>query len=701
MADNATPDISPVASTTSTATHGLSSYQSPSPVTTTTTNPTPSNAQSIVANSSHLLEDPKMRDILISDVGVESLVARLKQSVISAKELAGYTKKRAAIEADRVADANKLGRHTKDAMRRDGGRQGTLVRQFDELIDANERIMDAVSVFVTALHAMHDELSELAKKNEKSRKALKESSMRDEKNLIEAEQNAEKARSKYVSLCEEMERLKDPNKGAKFGFNKKNTPQHEQELQTKINSAESEYRQRVYTAEKQRKDLVNQIRPQNVRKLMNHIMECDSGISLQLQKYSTLNEILALNSGFIVSPLKPVGSTTAPLSMKEMAAKIDDELDFYNDVLKIPTVRKQLNRPEVRFIQHPLMSSVNSYGNSSSGAGAGGLHKTSTNTNSYAANSFNSPPPTTTNTFSSPSTIATTASTAAPVRAEPTNRNSMIIPSMSSSIAPSIAPVPAAAPAATPIAMPVAMPSASPVASPAPNFSEPANQSQLSLPAYHEAPDPAPAPTSQVVPSFGTDLATLMELENPDDPTMIPRVVSQCVTAIDKFGADSLGIYRTEGDPVQVQTLKQLFDTDPANVDLSQPAKYGIGDIHAVSSTLKLYFRELPDPLLTAEFREQLFNAARIDIDWKRRDAVHTVINNLVDANYIVLRYLTFHLFRVAHHEATNRMGIVHLGTVWGPILVGANPDDTTEAALAARVVETILYHAEHIFEAD
>ena len=380
-----------------------------------------------------------------------------------------------------------------------------------------------------------------------------------------------------------------------------------------------------------------------------------------------------------------------------MAAKIDDELDFYNDVLKIPTVRKQLNRPEVRFIQHPLMSSVNSYGNSSSGAGAGGLHKTSTNTNSYAANSFNSPPLNTTNTFSSPSTIATTASTAAPVRAEPNNRNSMIIPSMSSSIAPSIAPVPAA----TPIAMPMAMPSASPVASPAPNFSEPANQSQLSLPAYHEAPDPAPAPTSQVVPSFGTDLAMLMELENPDDPTMIPRLVSQCVTAIDKFGADSLGIYRTEGDPVQVQTLKQLFDTDPANVDLSQPAKYGIGDIHAVSSTLKLSFRELPDPLLTAEFREQLFNAARIDIDWKRRDAVHTVINNLVDANYIVLGYLTFHLFRVAHHEATNRMGIVHLGTVSGPILVGANPDDTTEAALAARVIETTLYHAEHIFEAD
>ncbi|KAF5092606.1 hypothetical protein D0Z00_004500 [Geotrichum galactomycetum] len=681
MADNSTFDISPVLSTTSTATHALSAHQSPPPVTTTTTNiPTASNAA--VANSAHLLEDPKMREILISDVGVESLVARLKQSVISAKELAGYTKKRASIEADRLADANKLGRQTKDALRRDGGRQGTLVRQFDELLDANERIMDAVSVFVTALHAMHDELSELAKKNEKSRKALKESSMRDEKNLIEAEQNAEKARSKYVSLCEEMERLKDPNKGAKFGFNKKNTPQHEQELQSKINSAESEYRQRVYTAEKQRKDLVNQIRPQNVRQLMNHIMECDSGISLQLQKYSTLNEILALNSGFIVSPLKPVGSTTAPLSMKEMAAKIDDELDFYNDVIKIPTVRKQLNRPEVRFIQHPLMSSVNSYGNSS---GGGALHTTSTNTNSYAINSFSSPPTTTTNTFSSPSTTATTASTSAPVRAEPTNRNSMIIPSMSSSIAPSIAPVTAV----------------SPVAAPAPNFSEPVNHSELSMPVYNEAPDPTPAPINEVLPSFGTDLATLMEWENPDDPTLMPRVISQCVTAIDKFGADSLGIYRTEGDPVQVQTLKQLFDTNPASVDLSQPAKYGIGDIHAVSSTLKLYFKELPDPLLTAEFREQFLNAARIDIDWKRRDAVHTVINNLVDANYIALRYLTFHLFRVAQHEATNRMGIVHLGTVWGPILVGANPDDTTEAALAARVVETILYHAEHIFESD
>ncbi|KAF5092493.1 hypothetical protein D0Z03_002833 [Geotrichum reessii] len=667
MADSPAFDISPVVSSTSTSTQALSSHQSPLPATTSPSNP-------VVSSSAHLLDDPKIRDILISDVGVESLVARLKQSVISAKELAAYTKKRASIEADRLTDANKLGRQTKDALRRDGGRQGTLVRQFDELLDANERIMDAVSVFVTALQAMHDQLLELAKKNEKSRKALKESSLRDEKSLIEAEQNAEKARSKYVSLCEEMERLKDPNKGAKFGFNKKNTPQHEQELQSKINAAESEYRQRVYSAEKQRKDLVNQIRPQNVRQLMNHIMECDSGISLQLQKYSTLNEILALNSGFIVCPLKPVGSTTAPLSMKEMAAKIDDELDFYNDVLKIPTVRKQLNRPEVRFVQHPLMSSANSY--------SPGLHTTTTNTTFHTATSFSSPP-THTNTIN---TTTVTPSTTNQFKAGPSNRNSMIIPSMSSSIAPSIAPVPAT----------------SPVAVPTQNISipEPVVPSESSLPYYHEAPEQTLSNDLNVIPSFGTDLETLIEHENLDDPVPVPRVVSQCATAIDKFGADSPGIYRTEGDTVQVQTLKRLFDSDPASVDLSQPAKYGIGDIHAVSSTLKLYFKELPDPLLTVAFKEQFLNAARIDIDWKRRDAIHTVINNLADANYIVLRYLTFHLFRVAHHEATNRMGIVHLGTVWGPILVGADPDDTAESALAARVVETILYHTEHIFEA-
>lgn len=601
----------------------------------------------------------------------------------------------------------------------------------------NERLADASHAFVTALHTMHDELLELAKTNEKSRKSLKETCMRHEKAVIEAEQNAEKAKNTYNKLCEEMERMKDPNK-TKF-FKSKNTPQHEQELAAKISTAESEYRQRVNSVQRLRKELMSSLRPQNIKQLKDHILECDSGISLQLQKYATLNETLALNSGFVVCPLKPVGSTTSPLSIKEIASKVDNELDFYNDILKIPNKKKQLNRPEVTFVQHPYMSTASTFVGTSSNVGT-----TKTTTNSVGTNSqwntISSPPTNKTNTFNSSTTP---------------NRNSMLLGSgpggagagaragvgagVGAGIGAGIgAGVGAAAVAATSVN------AASPaVAAPTPGYPISQPSSQHNLPYYHD--DVASSPVSHqrvqspipvagtpldqpqspplpevgsryTLPTFGTPLDTLIEYEALPDSVPVPRVITQCVTAIDRFGTEVEGIYRHAGNPSQVQTLKRMFDTDPASVDLSQPARYGINDIHAVSSTLKLYFQSLPDPLLTHEFAGEFLEAARIDNDWKRRDAVHEVVNKLPESNYIVLRYLIFHLDRVQKCEAVNRMGIIHLGNIWGSVLMGEGVDGAggfggvgggisgpgvNEMALMARVVETILYNCEHIFEAD
>lgn len=214
---------------------------------------------------------------------------------------------------------------------------------------------------------------------------------------------------------------------------------------------------------------------------------------------------------------------------------------------------------------------------------------------------------------------------------------------------------------------------------------------------------PAGALPTNVIPSFGTELKDLTEFEEQVlmEPLPVPRVVSQCVGAIDRFGLDVEGIYRHQGNPAQIQVLKRMFDTDPGSVDLTQPARYGINDIHAVSGTLKLYFQELPDPLLTQHFHNRFIEAAKIDNDFKRRDAVHEVVNELQDSNYLVLRYLMFHLNRVQKREAVNRMGIIHLGNMWGSVLMATDHDNINEMALQARVIETILYNCDHIFEAD
>lgn len=502
---------------------------------------------------------------------------------------------------------------------------------------------------------MHDELQELAKKHEKARKTFKETCMRQEKTVVEAEMMAEKSKAKYHQHCEDMEKLKDPNKH-KFGFKSKSNPQHEQELQSKITNAEADYRQRVSLVQNLRKELEISLRPQYAKDLKDRILECDAGLSVQLSKYAALNESLALNGGFIVSPLKTAGVSNGSLSLKDIAAKVDNELDFYNDIVKVEATKKQMNRPEMHFVQHPYMAA------------------TMPDLNTLVA--------------STPETYRVNTPVQVIRHASPTRSV-----------------IDRASVTASPVSSHYFQDDLA--KSKVYDFTNMGREINPMSPNYFVQPPRSPVSASSrpftgyVLPSFGTSLDEIIEHEALPEPIPVPRVVSQCIAAIDMYGLDMEGIYRHAGNPSQVQVLKHMFDTDPMSVDLSKPARYGINDIHAVSGTLKLYFQELPDPLLTQQYHADFIEAAKIDNDWKRRDVIHEIVNRLADSNYTVLRYLIFHLDRVSRHEAMNRMAVINLGNMWGSVLMASRNDNITEMALQARVVETILYNCDHMFESE
>lgn len=94
-----------------------------------------------------------------------------------------------------------------------------------------------------------------------------------------------------------------------------------------------------------------------------------------------------------------------------------------------------------------------------------------------------------------------------------------------------------------------------------------------------------------------------------------------------------MGIYRLSGMTSSVQKLKQAFDRGPsrlcfASKSSSDPDSVQSGptsadidsvdldddawsDINVIASTLKLWFRELPDPLFTYALYSQFMDAAR------------------------------------------------------------------------------------------
>lgn len=75
----------------------------------------------------------------------------------------------------------------------------------------------------------------------------------------------------------------------------------------------------------------------------------------------------------------------------------------------------------------------------------------------------------------------------------------------------------------------------------------------------------------------------------------IPLILKRCSEFIENHGIVD-GIYRLSGVKSNIQRLKHAFDQG-REPDLEDDCF--IQDIHGVASLLKMYFRELPNPLLT------------------------------------------------------------------------------------------------------
>ena len=75
----------------------------------------------------------------------------------------------------------------------------------------------------------------------------------------------------------------------------------------------------------------------------------------------------------------------------------------------------------------------------------------------------------------------------------------------------------------------------------------------------------------------------------------VPKILRICTEFIEKHGIVD-GIYRHTGLQSNIQRLRNAFDEEKFS-EIEQETY--VNDVHAVSSLLKMYFRELPNPLLT------------------------------------------------------------------------------------------------------
>ncbi|XP_054986971.1 rho GTPase-activating protein 27 isoform X3 [Sorex araneus] len=192
---------------------------------------------------------------------------------------------------------------------------------------------------------------------------------------------------------------------------------------------------------------------------------------------------------------------------------------------------------------------------------------------------------------------------------------------------------------------------------------------------------------------FGCALAELCEREK----SSVPRFVQQCIRTVEARGLDMDGLYRISGNLATIQKLRYKVDHDE-RLDLDDGRWE---DVHVITGALKLFFRELPEPLFPFSHFRQFIAAIKLQDQVQRSRCVRDLVRSLPAPNHDTLRLLFQHLCRVIEHGEENRMSVQSVAIVFGPTLLRPETEESSmpmTMVFQNQVVELILQQCSDIF---
>ncbi|XP_032693837.1 rho GTPase-activating protein 22 isoform X4 [Lontra canadensis] len=186
---------------------------------------------------------------------------------------------------------------------------------------------------------------------------------------------------------------------------------------------------------------------------------------------------------------------------------------------------------------------------------------------------------------------------------------------------------------------------------------------------------------------FGQRLEDTVHHERKYGPRLAPLLVEQCVDFIRERGLTEEGLFRMPGQANLVRDLQDSFDCG------EKPLFDSTTDVHTVASLLKLYLRELPEPVVPFARYEDFLNCAQLLTKDEGEGTLELAkqVSSLPLANYNLLRYICKFLDEVQSHSNVNKMSVQNLATVFGPNILRPQIEDPVTIMEGTSLVQHLM----------
>jgi len=192
-----------------------------------------------------------------------------------------------------------------------------------------------------------------------------------------------------------------------------------------------------------------------------------------------------------------------------------------------------------------------------------------------------------------------------------------------------------------------------------------------------QRPTPAPGAPPSI---FGVDIDTVVKREN--SGAKVPLILKRCVEEVEKRGVNVVGIYRLSGSAVRKKMLREAFEKNAWLVDLS--AEH-VPDINVITSLVKDYLRELPEPLFTKALFEMMVDGLSVCLPEDpngNSKLMFSIIECLSEINAAAVQFVMDHLKLLISYSDKNKMTSQALATIFGPLFTCHHESDNIHKSM-------------------